>query len=317
MLSVLLLLSGFVLLIFGASFLVDGASALAKRLKVSDLVIGLTVVAFGTSAPELTVSVFAAFKGSADLALANVIGSNNFNTFIIIGIAAMIYPLGIGSNTIWKEIPFSLLAAVVLLVMLNDSFFSHSENMLARPDAIVLLFFFVIFMYYSFITGKTDHGESEHKVKEMNLLPAFIRIGGGLLGLFFGGRFLVNAAVDIALVLGMDEAMIGLTIVAAGTSLPELFTSVIAAFKKNADIAIGNVVGSNIFNIFLILGVSGSIIPLNYSLVLNNDLIMVIIGSILMFVFAFTGAGRKISRMEGAILFSIYTIYLIYSLSKG
>ncbi len=149
MLSVLLLILGFVLLIFGANFLVDGASALAKRLKISNLVIGLTVVAFGTSAPELTVSIIAALKGSADLALANVIGSNNFNTFIIIGIAAMIYPLGIGSNTIWKEIPFSLLAAVVLLVMLNDSFFSQTENMLARPDAIVLLFFFVIFIYYS------------------------------------------------------------------------------------------------------------------------------------------------------------------------
>lgn len=306
--DIILLLIGLVVLIYGANFLVDGGSALAHRLKVSNMVIGLTVVAFGTSTPELVVNVVSSMDGSSALALGNVLGSNIFNILAILGVTALIVPLGVKKMTTWVEIPLAVLAAVLVLLFINGD----PAGTITRAEGICLLCFFVIFLVYTLMLAKfgvAGDGE-EIEIKNYSVGKSVLFILLGLVGLIGGGRLLVNGAVSIAQSMGISERIIGLTIVSIGTSLPELATSIIAARKKNADMAIGNVVGSNIFNTFLILGASATITPLQVPQGSLLDLIVNIVAAGLLFLFIFTGRGRKISRWEGGILLVIYIVYL-------
>ena len=284
-LTYFLFVIGFVILIKGAGLLVDGASSLAKRFKVSDIVIGLTIVAFGTSAPELVVNIFASFAGSNEIAIGNIFGSNISNIFLILGITALICPITVKKGTIYKEIPFNLLGVLMLGVALNDIIFDGAVlSVLSRADGLMLIGFFIIFLYYTFGIERVSDDETG-KVKKYSLTPSLLMIAGGMLGLTFGGKWIVDGAIDIAMRFGMSEAFIGLTIVAIGTSLPELATSVVAARKGRVDIAIGNVVGSNVFNVLWILGLSSIIRPIVFSSELNIDLLVVIASTILLFIF--------------------------------
>ena len=313
LIPVLLLVLGFVFLVFGSDWLVDGASALAKRLRVSDLVIGLTIVAFGTSAPELVVSTISAWQGSADIAIANVIGSNIFNILIILGIAAIIYPLTVTRSTIWKEIPLSLLAVFVVGLV-------ATRGVLDWVDAFILLSFFGIFLVYMLEMAKSARAEEKEGMAETHRMSgskmAFMIIGG-LIGLVIGGKMVVDSAIQIATWLGISQALIGLTIVAAGTSLPELATSVRAAMKKKDDIAVGNVVGSNIFNIFFILGASGLISPLAFSADSTIDIAVCAAATLLLFGVMFVGRKHKIDRWQGVVFILAYLIYLGYLIQRG
>lgn len=329
--AVLFLIIGFALLVKGADWLVDGASALAKRFGISDLAIGLTIVAFGTSAPELVVNIVASAQGASDIAIGNVLGSNIANILLILGISAMIAPVVVQRSTVRKEIPFSLLAAVLLFVMANDMLVDGAvQSELSRSDGIALLGFFVIFLAYTAgLKLESSKGLSDGKKR----FPAPIAFGLVLLGfiaLMAGGKLTVDAAVTIARSLGLSEALIGLTVVAVGTSLPELATSAVAAFKKKADIAVGNIVGSNIFNIFLILGVSATIRPLPFLPASNADLLMVIISTILLFITIHNGwAARRIllwwkqhdqyiiRRWEATVLLATYAGYIGYIVWRG
>jgi len=311
--SYLLLTGGLVMLIFGSNWLVDGASSLARKLNISDIVIGLTVVAFGTSSPELVVNLIASFKGNTDIAIGNILGSNIFNILAILGITSLFLPVAVMNNTVWKEIPFSILAILIVAIIANDVLIDgYEKNVISRIDGLVLLGFFSIFMAYTFILAKQSGPLMEVEKISMSIPKSGLYVIVGLAGLFFGGRFLVLGAVDIARQFGMTESVIGLTVVAAGTSLPELATSITAALKKNSDIAIGNVVGSNIFNVFFILGASAVIRPLPFSFNSNVDVIVAFAAGFLMFLFVFTGKGRKINRMEGFIFLSLYVVYTVY-----
>ncbi len=313
LLDILLLLLGFVALIYGANSLVDAASSLAARWGVPSIVIGLTIVAFGTSAPELVVNVFAATTGSTDMVLGNVLGSNIFNVLGILGISALIYPLTVKSNTTWIEIPLSLLAAICVLVVSSDIFLDGAgSNLISRSDGIILLLFFLVFLVYNLVVAKSGGADEEIETKDYSTWKAVLFIVLGLAGLVIGGRLIVTSAVSIAEVIGLSERVIGLTVVSIGTSLPELATSIIAVRKKNVDIAIGNVVGSNIFNIFLILGISGTIVPLGINPASLFDIMVNILTGLLLFIFVFTGRGRKVERWEGAVFVVGYVAYVTY-----
>jgi len=314
MLTYVLLVLGFVLLIKGADFLVDGASSLGRRFNVSDLVIGLTVVAFGTSSPELFVNIIASINGNTGIAIGNVLGSNIANIFLILGVASVVYPLSVTKGTIWKEIPFSLLAAILLGVLANDRLIdSDTSSAITRIDGIVFLSFFVIFMYYSFSIANRINGIEEHTPsKQYGPVWSVFLVVLGLLGLGLGGEWIVKGAVHMALSLGISESMVGLTIVAIGTSLPELATSAVAAGKKNVEIAVGNVVGSNIFNIFFVLGISSVIKPLPFESRNNVDIGVVILASLLLFICMFIGKKRSLDRWEGIAFLILYASYLTF-----
>lgn len=295
----------------GADWLVDGASVLAKKNKVSDLAIGLTIVAFGTSAPELVVNVVAASEGYSDIVFGNIIGSNNFNLFVILGIAGIITPLSVQSSTVWKEIPFSFLAALLMLFLVNN-YFSGSSGLLSRYDAALLLVLFIVFLVYVATQLKSDPNVEAVEPKDYTTLKIWVLIFAGLGGLVLGGKLVVDNAVAMAQSLGVSEKIIGLTIVAAGTSLPELATSVVAAMKRNADIAIGNIVGSNIFNIFLILGISGLIRPLSYEASFNTDIYLILGGTMFLFFAMFIGKKHRLDRWQAFVLLSFYLLYTGY-----
>jgi len=314
----LLLILGFVLLIKGADWLVDGASAVAKRFKIPDIVIGLTIVAFGTSAPELIVNLFASFQGNTEIAIGNIVGSNIANIFLILGVAGIIYPLTVKSNTVWKEIPLSLLAALVLGFMANDALLDGREySVLSRIDGLILLSFFVIFLYYTALVAKNNREKSEQAVEEMSFGKSTLFIILGLIGLAAGGKLVVDSAVAMATWVGISQAVIGLTVVAIGTSLPELMTSAIAAFKRKADIAIGNVVGSNIFNIFWILGISAFIRPLPFNPTANIDVIMVVLASFMLFIWMFIGKKHILQRWQSAAFLAVYGLYMVALVMRG
>lgn len=308
-LQFLLLIAGFLLLIKGADWLVENSSSFARKKNISDLAIGLTIVAFGTSAPELVVNVVAAYQGHEDIVFANIIGSNNFNLFFILGVAGLISPLLVQQTTVWKEIPISLFAAVVL-------YFLVIEGFLSRWDALILIVFFLAFLFYVYKQLKDVPSTSPAPVKERSNMKIFGFIILGLAGLIVGGRLVVESAMDIAGSLGMSEKIIGITIVAAGTSLPELATSVIAALKKNNDIAVGNIIGSNIFNIFFILGLSALVRPINFNEVFNTDLFLLFGGTALLFLFMFLGGKRTLERWEAGVLLLIYLGYTTYLVLK-
>lgn len=313
MIDILLLIVGFVALLFGADKLVDAASGLAARFGIPNIVIGLTIVAFGTSAPELVVNVIAAVNNNTEMVLGNVLGSNIFNVLGILGITAIIYPLAVKSNTTWYEIPLSLLAAVVVLVITADVFLGEStQNIISRSDAILLLLFFAIFLVYNVAVSKNEISHEKTEVKQHKTGTAVLFILIGLAGLIIGGHLIVQSATFIAQFFGLSERIIGLTIVSIGTSLPELATSIVAVKKKNVDIAIGNVVGSNIFNIFFVLGVSAVVTPVVIASVSYVDIVVNIFAGILLFLFVFTGKYRSIDQWEGVVLVSLYLGYLVY-----
>ena len=295
----ILLLIGFLLLIKGADGFVSGASSIAKKFRIPSLLIGLTIVAFGTSAPEAAVSVTAALKGQNDMAIANVVGSNIFNFLVVIGITAMVKPIKVQKSTIIKEFPFVILASFVFWVISHDIKFQYAaENMLSRADGYILLSLFAIFMYYLIemaITSKDESVEDE-------------------IGIIIGGQLVVNSASNIALSWGMSENLVGLTIVSIGTSLPELVTSIVAARKGESDIAIGNAVGSNIFNLLLVLGLSSAIHSIAIHTEVFYDMIVMIFATILTYFFAITK--KSINRGEGAVLFVIYIAYLVYIIMR-
>jgi len=318
-LTIVLLIAGFAILIKGADFLVNGSSSIAKKFNVSNLAIGLTVVAFGTSTPELVVSVLAALDGKNDAAFGNIVGSNNFNLMFILGIAGLIYPLVVQRNTVKYEVPLSLLAALVLYLLVNDlaiwgtAVEPGTAGILSRIDAFILLAFFGLFMLYIYRTMKTssDYGD-QGEIKIYKTGVAVGMVAAGLAMLVGGGKLVVDSAVEIAHHFGLSEKLIGLTILAAGTSLPELATSAVAAYRRNTDIAIGNVVGSNIFNIFFILGITGLINPISYNETMNFDLQVLGGATILLMVFMFTINTRKLDRWEAAIMLMLYVAYTAY-----
>jgi cation:H+ antiporter len=315
LLSSFLLIVGFVLLIASANWLVDGASGLAKRLNIPDLVIGLTIVAFGTSAPELVVNIMAAIKGNSEIALTNILGSNTINTLIILGVTAIIYPITSQKSSYKIEIPLSIFAGIIVLCLGTNFFLESSTGILSRLDGMILLLFFIIFMVHTIYIGKTGNAMQSENFKPMKLWMACILIIIGLVGLIIGGNLIVENAITIAKVWGVSEAIIGVTIVALGTSLPELATSAIAATKKNVDIAIGNIIGSNIFNIFFVLGISTTIQPLKTYSNFIMDTSMVILSSCLIFLFV-SGKQHTIKRWHGVILLIIYAVYLYFLLSN-
>ncbi len=315
----ILFLPGFYVLIKGADLFVEGSVVIARRLKVSDLAIGLTLVAFGTSAPELAVNVISSLKGNTDLAISNILGSNIANIFLILGISSVIRELEVHTSTTWKEIPFSLLGSVVVFFAANDVLFqSNSLNIISRNDGFILLCFFSIFLYYVFSIAKEQNKPFEEiQVKDMKIFTAILYIIFGILGLVFGGDWIVNGSVQIAKFLGLSESFIGLTVVAVGTSLPELATSAVAAYKNNSEIAMGNVVGSNIFNIFFVLATSSVIKPLPFNLEGQIDIFASLFASFILFIFMFIGKRHRLEKNQGIFFIIVYLLYIIYRANLG
>lgn len=314
----ILLIVGFVLLIKGAGYFVDGSSNIARLLQVPPILIGLTIVAFGTSSPEATVSIIAALEGNADVAVGNVVGSNIFNITLVIGLAAFLYPLKVESETIRKEIPFTLLASVALLILMSDmALQGFSSNMITRSDGFIFLLFLSIFMYYVIEIGlksrknATNEPVSENISWGKNIGITII----GLAAIIFGGDLVVKNGTEIAYSLGMSETLVGLTIIAIGTSLPELVTSISAALKKESEIALGNIVGSNIFNILFVLGASATISPLAVNEKVFIDVVFMIVLTIVLLIFSRTGF--KIGKREGLVLAGAYIIYLVYIILRN
>lgn len=307
-----LIIAGFTALIFGANWLVDGSSALAKKYNVSDLIIGLTIVSFGTSAPELVVNSIASYNGYSDIILGNILGSNNFNLFITLGIAGLIYPMRVQNSTVWKEIPISFVAALLFLMMANNFFFTDNSAVL-RIDGAILLLCFAAFLFYVFKqmkAGKEPVEKITYHHKSNFKIWSFILLGLG--ALIIGGQLVVDNGVKLATLMGVSEKIIGLTIIAIGTSLPELLTSVVAAIKKNSGIAIGNIIGSNIFNILLILSVSSLIAPIEFIPYFNTDLFILLGGTLFLFFSMFIGRKYKLDRWQAAFLLVFYLVYMGY-----
>lgn len=315
LLDSLLILSGFLMLIFGADWMVYGASSLARKYRIPDLVIGLTIVAFGTSAPELVVNAISSFSAKSELVFGNILGSNIFNLFVILGIVGVICPISVKYSTIWKEIPISLIAVIILWIIANGWIWGQ-ENVLSRLDGMLLLLCFFLFLWYIFRQMKSEDSASEESAAVDSGWKISFLIVTGLALLVLGGQCVVNNAVSLASGLGVSEKVIGLTIVAAGTSLPELMTSLMAALRRNPDIAIGNVVGSNIFNLFLILGCSALIRPVPYALSFNFEIYFLVAGTVFLFAAMFTGQVHKLDRWEAAVLFISFIMYTAYSLSS-
>lgn len=316
LLTITFLVIGLGLLLKGGDWLVSGSSTLARRYGLSELVIGLTIVAFGTSAPELVVSTLAAIDSHPEIALGNVIGSNNFNLFIILGLVGMLSPLSVQESTIRKEIPASLLAAILLLLLGNNFFIGTTNFMISRTDASILLICFAAFLIYISKNIKQTNQIKTQAPKNTQLSKTILLIALGLVALIAGGDLVVTSAVKLARTFNLSEKIIGLTIVAAGTSLPELVTSLVAIRKKSSDIAIGNVIGSNIFNIFLIIGTGGMITPISSLQTFNTDLWLLTGGTSLLLLAMFTGKKRQLDRWEAMILFAIYAVYIVYATIK-
>ena len=323
MIDILLLIVGLVLILTGANYLVDGASAIAKRAGLSDFIIGLTIVGIGTSTPEMVVSFASAIKGNADIAVGNVLGSNIFNTLMILGATALFSPIRLTSNNVKKDIPFALLAAFVLCTFGCSTWLDGTAvNTISRVGGILLLSLFGVFMAYTIYSSSSQGATTDNpdnpsgSKKTAPIWLASLMILGGLCGLVFGGDMFVNAASAIAKSLGVSDAVIAVTIVAGGTSLPELASCLVAAYKKNTDQALGNVIGSNVSNIFLILGGSATIHPLVMAGTKPLDLITLMVSSLLIFLFAFTFKKKQIDRIEGALLVCLYIAFVVLTLKS-
>lgn len=313
-LPVFLLAIGLAILIFGAEWLVRGASSVASGFGISPLVVGLTIVAFGTSAPELTVNIYSVLTGSTDLAVGNIIGSTTANILLILGVSAIIMPLAVKSSTVRWEIPLMTLAAILVFVSGNDRLFDgEAVDVFTRTDGIALLGFFIIFLFYIRALIANDPPPlDETLTKPLRPSVSLALVFSGLTGLVLGGKLLVDNAVILAELAGLSQAVIGLTVVAIGTSLPELATSIVAAFKKEVDIAVGNIVGSNIFNLFWILGVSSVIAPLPSPEGFLFDASIALAASVILFLALFVGTKRQIDRLQGWLFLGIYIFYIGY-----
>ena len=318
-LEYILLVIGFVLLIKGADYFVEGASNIAVKLNVSPLLVGLTIVALGTSSPEATVAILAALEGSPGVVLGNVIGSNIVNITVVIGLTALIAPLTVQSETVRKEIPFAMLAAIVLMILMADvALQGAGANIINRGDGIIILLFFSVFLYYVFEMARKNRSSTVEKVDAdtgESWLKNILFTIGGLIAIIIGGEMVVSSATEIALSLGMSEALVGLTIVAIGTSLPEIMTSVTAALKGKGDMAIGNVVGSNIFNIFFVTGTASTVAPIAAESKLFFDGWVMVGLTVLLLIFSRTHF--KIGRREGAVLLLAYITYLVYIIIRN
>lgn len=316
--SLLYIVIGFVALVKGADILIQGAASLARRFHISDLVIGLTVVAFGTSCPELFVNVVASIQGNAGIALGNIIGSNIANILLVLGVAACIFPLEVGKGTAFREIPFSIVAAIFLYVLgFNFRFHENALFVISRLDALFFIILFAFFLWYSWrIAYATQDMPEAVPEKTLNIRVSCVFIFVGLFGLTLGAHWINISAVSIARFFGVNDTIIGLTIVAVGTCLPELATSIVAAYKKNPSIAIGNVVGSNIFNIFFVLGITGLIRPVASQKAMHVDMLVMIVATIILFFSMYTGKRRVIDRWEGfcfCVAYAAYIIYLVFT----
>ncbi|MCH8049211.1 calcium/sodium antiporter [Patescibacteria group bacterium] len=323
MLNIIFVIAGFMLLVKGADYLVDGSSSIARRFGISTLVIGLTVVAFGTSAPELTINILSAVSGRTELALANVNGSNIANILLILGITAFLTRIPVRSRTVLKEIPFMLLSGFVIVILMLDMVLEGAgSSEISRIDGIILLSFFAIFMYYLFLSIK-ETGAAKVEREKRSLSSSSMLTIAGLIGLIVGGYLAVEGASGIALGLGISETLVGLTIVAIGTSLPELVAAVVAARKNEIDLAVGGVVGSNIFNILLVLGATSVIQPITINQRGLEDAIAALAAMILLFFALFTDKSpahfktRSINGKTGAVFLFIYVAYIVYIVIRG
>lgn len=309
-----LLIVGLVLILGGANYLTDGAAAIARKFGLSDLIVGLTIVAFGTSAPELTISIMSAVEGNTGMAIGNVVGSNIFNTLLIIGAVALARPIHIGKGIMINEIPLVILASVAILAMGCSPWLDGTAPEISRVNGILLLLFFIIFMRYIFSQAQESKheqsGQSAGAKPQPGMWLSAIMVVGGLAALIYGGDLFVDKASAIARSWGVSDAIIGLTIVAAGTSLPELATSLVAAVKGNSGIAVGNVIGSNIFNIFLVLGCAAAVRPLPFGGISMLDLGVLTGSALLFWFFGWFFKTRTITRIEGAIMALCYMLYL-------
>lgn len=310
-LPILLLIVGFVALILGANWLVDGATSVGIRAKLSPLIIGLTIVAFGTSLPELIINVFSCIKGSSGLAIGNIVGSNIMNILLILGVASIIYPIDVSRISIRRDIPVGFVATAALFVFANYTWGKLTINWI---EGALLLVMAVAYLLITMKKNESPSAEVEAIQIPMPWGKTILFLVLGILGLYLGGELVSNNAQTIAKAWGMSEAMIGLTVVAIATSLPELITSIVAATKKNSGIAIGNVLGSNILNIFLVLGISGLITPLQFDTKMNTTLYFLFGANALMLLFAFTGKGRKLSRFEGLLMLLAFAGFMSYTI---
>ncbi len=326
MLVLILFVLGFIVLIKGAHLLIDGSVSLARKMKISYLVIGLTVIAFGTSAPELFINIFASGFEESDLVFANIFGSNLVNTLFILGISALIFPLAISKDAVWKGIPFLLGTSILVGFLANDFFGNKAvEPSLNRTEGLALIFVFITFLYYNFRRVRADRRDagigleekSKQESKEFSVPKSIIFAILGIIGLTLGGKWITNGAIQIADLLGLSKSFIGLTIISISTSLPELTTSIVATVKRNSEIVVGNIVGSSIFNLLWVLGVSAFIKPLVFQKANNIDLGMVIASSFLIFAFIFIGKKNRLERWQGASLILVYLSYLIFVVIRG
>lgn len=312
LLPILLLAVGFVALILGANWLVNGATSVGIRAKLSPLIIGLTIVAFGTSLPEMIVNVFSCIKGSPGLAIGNIIGSNTMNILLILGVSSLIWPIDVSRISIRRDIPVGFLATLAITLMAND-FFTGTARTVNWMEGLVLLLMGFAYLLLTMLKNNPQE-ETEDVQTAMPWGKTIIALVAGIIGLYIGGELVSRNAQILAKNWGMSESTIGLTVVATATSLPELITSIVAAVKKNSGIAIGNVLGSNIMNIFFVLGISGLITPLPFEPMMNRQLMILFAANVLMLMFVFTGKGRKLSRFEGALLTLGYVGFMWFSL---
>ena len=319
MLVYLLFAIGFVLLIKGADWLIEGSADIARKFRIPEIVIGLTVVAFGTSAPELAVNIIASINGNNGLAIGNIVGSNIANVLLILGVAGTITSLSVQKNTVWREIPFSLFAALLLGFLVNDKLSGDSQtDQISRADGLILVAMFALFIFYTFRLGKNNLTEELPEADDTR--PMWKSIGmllTGLAGLVIGGHWIVEGAVSLARLFGYSESFVGFTIVAIGTSLPELATAVVAVRKGNTDLAIGNVIGSNVFNIFWVLGLSATISPMDFNAEDNFSILLNIGCSAVLFILLFIGKRHTLQKWQSVLLLFGYLAYIVYLTMSG
>ena len=314
--QILILLAGLLLILFGANYLVDGSSSIAKRFGISEFVIGLTIVGIGTSTPEMVVSFLSSFQGKADMAIGNIVGSNIFNTVTILGVTALIAPLTITRSNLRKDSPLNIgVTALLILLGMNLTIFGYGEDKLSRVDGIILLAIFAWYLYSSFKSDTTDK-DDEGEIKVLNATVSVLMIVGGLAGLIIGGKLFVNSATELARMFGVSDKFIAITVMAAGTSMPELATCVVAALKGRGQLALGNILGSNISNILLILGGSALINPLSFTGMTTVDLGTILLSSVFILLSAFLFKKKELDRAEGIILLMIEACYMWYLISN-
>lgn len=316
-LQILMLLAGLALILFGANWLVDGSSSIAKRFGISEFVIGLTIVGIGTSSPEMVVSFMSSLQGKADMAIGNIVGSNIFNTLMILGITALVAPMAITKNNLKRDIPLNIVVTVLLIILgMNFTLFGKGQDQISRLDGAILLAVFVWYLWTSFKSDQGDASDEGEGIKEYKTGLSVIMIAAGLAGLIFGGRLFVNSATELAKMFGVSDKFIAITVMAAGTSMPELATCVVAALKGRGQLALGNVLGSNISNILLILGGASLIAPLSFNGMTPVDLGLVLISAIIIFASAFMFKKREIDRYEGVIFLLLEIGYMWYLIAN-